>query len=203
MLVVLSDLVSLQRILKLLLEASDLKFVFQELVDLVDEDAFTLGDFAFDVHDLLGHKFVDALDVFEHFVGLEIQALEHSLILAELVLFVGDERLRVHAADDGRIVEGLVLSLQRLVYVAQRVVGQILGLDLRVLKFHVVLLDDLVALAVAGFPDLANVAGEALREHVLLQAGELNKDVVVQELLRDRKRVKLAQSHIRKHRPLA
>ena len=203
MLVVLSDLVSLQRILKLLLEASDLKFVFQELVDLVDEDAFTLGDFAFDVHDLLGHKFVDALDVFEHFVGLEIQALEHSLILAELVLFVGDERLRVHAADDGRIVEGLVLSLQRLVYVAQRVVGQILGLDLRVLKFHVVLLDDLVALAVAGFPDLANVAGEALREHVLLQAVELNKDVVVQELLRDRKRVKLAQSHVRKHRPLA
>ena len=82
MLVVLSDLVSLQRILKLLLEASDLKFVFQELVDLVDEDAFTLGDFAFDVHDLLGDKFINRLHILEHFISFLIQGLQLVFIFA-------------------------------------------------------------------------------------------------------------------------
>jgi hypothetical protein len=78
-----------------------------------------------------------------------------------------------------------------LVDVPQRIVRQILRLDLRVLQLHIQLSDNVRPLSAAGLSEFPNVATEGLGEHVLMQAGELYEDLIVEELLGQRVRLHL------------
>jgi hypothetical protein len=78
-----------------------------------------------------------------------------------------------------------------LVDVPQRIVRQILRLDLRVLQLHIQLSDNVCPLPAAGLSELPNVATEGLGEHILVQAGKLHEDLIVEELLGQRVRFHL------------
>jgi len=51
------------------------------------------------------------------------------------------------------------------------------------LQLHIQLCDNISAFLAAGLSEFADVATEGLGEHVLVQAGKLHEDLIVEELL--------------------
>ena len=73
---------------------------------------------------------------------------------------------------------------------------RILGHNLRVVLGFVQLADDLFPLFVAGAAELSDVPGKGLRQHVLLQAGELLENRAVKELFCQGKSLDILDSDV-------
>ena len=96
--------------------------------------------------------------MFKHQVRLLIQRLQLVLISAQLLLLLSYHGLRIILLQVGGIPKILVFSLQRLVYVSDWVITQVLGEDFRIGEFFIVFVDDVEALAIARPSEFADVA---------------------------------------------
>lgn len=148
-----------QRIL-LLLILGDFSPVLEQLVDLVDEDGFGLGDLILDLHDLLADLFVNLLHVLKHLVHFFIERLQLVLVLLQLGLLLRDCGLVVCAREQGAVRELLVLALQFLVDFADRERLLVVRLNLCVVNHFVDSFYYFSSFFVHRLSDFLDVAGE-------------------------------------------